>query len=253
MKWFQHFSNARYDPKVMRLLKKYHLRGYGLFFLIIEFIASQLESGKPVPDLEETSHDMAEFAGEDPLLIEEIVKFCINEKLFEYNDRINRITCLKLLFHLDNAMSQNPEIKKTLNNFKKLQDNFSDLKHITLPYTTLHNNKEKKQTSSLSFISAKFLFKSIMKNSKPTKFVNNPPDINKWSLDIEKLNRIDGVSYSKINQMITWCTAHDFWQGNILSGNKLRKNYPQLEIQKKKIKSQAETLEEKLKREGMIK
>jgi len=135
----------------------------------------------------------------------------------------------------------------------------SSCNHVTGGDATSDSNKEEdidkeiEEEHHLSLISSRFLFKSIMKNSKPTRFVNNPPDIRKWAEDIEKLNRIDGVSYSKINGMIMWCTSHDFWQGNILSGNKLRKNYSQMEIQKKRNKSTRESPEERLRREGMVK
>jgi len=142
MKWFQHFSDARYDTKVARLLKKHNLKGYGLYFLTIEFISSQLLPEKPIPDLEETIEDIAEFTGEDPEYIKEIYDYCIEQQLFEYNERLKRITCLKLLHHLDNTMSQNPEIKKILNNFKKLQETCSDLKQIRLDHITLDKNKD---------------------------------------------------------------------------------------------------------------
>jgi hypothetical protein len=49
--------------------------------------------------------------------VEEIILFCVNEGLFEIDENTNQLMCLKLLKHLDNTLSANPEIKKIMNNF----------------------------------------------------------------------------------------------------------------------------------------
>lgn len=144
MKWFKHFSKARYDVKVMRLIKKYGLKGYGLYFAIVEIIAFNLETDKPVPDLEENAKDMADFFGEDTVEIEKIIKDCIELGLFEYSKNSGRVSCLKLLTHLDNTMSSNPEIKNILANFKKLQETFSKPKELKPDKIRLDKIKEDK-------------------------------------------------------------------------------------------------------------
>ncbi len=58
----------------------------------------------------------------------------------------------------------------------------------------------------------------------------------KWAFDIEKLNRIDGRSYKDIKAVIFWVkTAGNFWSSNIMSGKKLREQFPRLflEMQQK--------------------
>lgn len=50
----------------------------------------------------------------------------------------------------------------------------------------------------------------------------------KWAPDIDKINRIDGYSWNQIKNVIDWCQNDDFWQNNILSGAKLRKQFIQL-------------------------
>ena len=149
MKWFKHFSKARYDTKMIRLINKYGLEGYGLYFLIVESIAFQLETESPIPDLEETAHDIAEFTKSDTIKIQEIIEFCIEQKLFEYNHETGRIMCLKLLTHLDNTMSSNPEIKKIMANFNKLKENSSHLKQIRLDKIRLDNNTRDTKTKHI--------------------------------------------------------------------------------------------------------
>ena len=131
----------------MRLLKKYGLKGYGLYFAIVEIVAFNLETDKPMPDLEENAKDMADFFGEDTVEIEKIIRDCIDLGLFEHSEKTGRVTCLKLLAHLDNTMSSNPEIKNILANFKKLQETSSkpqklEADKIRLDKSITNNKKE---------------------------------------------------------------------------------------------------------------
>jgi hypothetical protein len=122
MKWFKHMTKSKYDVKMMRVIRKHGLRGYGLYFAVLEGIAFGLEPEKPMPELEENDHDIAAFFGEDTEKIKEIVEDLIKEGLFDINPDTKRIMCLKLLAYLDNTLSQNPQIKAILGNFKKLQE-----------------------------------------------------------------------------------------------------------------------------------
>ena len=44
MKWFMHEGNARSDSKIEKLLIKYGVEGYGLYFYCVEIIAGNLSS-----------------------------------------------------------------------------------------------------------------------------------------------------------------------------------------------------------------
>jgi hypothetical protein len=129
---------------------KYGVRGYGLYSYVLECIAFQLNPESPIPQIEEEAQDIAIELKMDTLEVEEIMKFCVNEGLFQYHN--NRITCLKMLAHLDNTLSNNPEIRKIMANFKKLEENSSNLKQISLDKPSLDkpkqdkNNKFKKPT-----------------------------------------------------------------------------------------------------------
>jgi len=142
MKWFKHYSDAKYDTKIRRLAKKYGIVGYGIYFAVIESIAYQIKPEKPIPDLEENSQDICDIFESNfyrlmPEIVEEILLFCMHEGLLSQDETTGRITCLKLLCHLDNTMSNNPEIKKILDNFNKLQVTSSNLKQIRLDKTRL--------------------------------------------------------------------------------------------------------------------
>lgn len=50
-----------------------------------------------------------------------------------------------------------------------------------------------------------------------------------WSLDIEKLHRIDKRDYKQIEAVLNWSQNNEFWRTNILSGKKLREKFDRLE------------------------
>lgn len=142
MKWFKHFSSMRLDTKIKRLINKFGIEGYGLYNYILECIAFNLEANKPSPEIEETAQDLAVELRMDTLKVEEIIRYCFELNLFELNKKNNRIMCLKLLNHLDNTLSNNPEIRKILNNFNKLQETSSDYEETLSNYEeTLSNFK----------------------------------------------------------------------------------------------------------------
>jgi hypothetical protein len=57
--------------------------------------------------------------------------------------------------------------------------------------------------------------------------------VDNWSVDIEKLRRIDNMPAEKISMMVEWLftSKHKdalFWRGNIQSAKKLREHFPKL-------------------------
>ena len=59
-----------------------------------------------------------------------------------------------------------------------------------------------------------------------------------WALDINKIHRLDGREYSEIEEIIRWVkTDGNFWFPNIMSGEKLRKQFSRLLIDMKKSRT----------------
>ena len=55
-----------------------------------------------------------------------------------------------------------------------------------------------------------------------------------WARDFDKVNRLDGHSWDDIGTVLTFSQADSFWQGNILSGAKFRKQFDQLYLKMQK-------------------
>ncbi|PRT35457.1 phage replisome organizer N-terminal domain-containing protein [Bacillus wiedmannii] len=87
---------------------------------------------------------------------------------------------------------------------------------------------------------AKYLFEKIKGNNPKQK----EPNFDTWSNDFRLMREKDNRELQEIKDVIDWCQADPFWQGNILSPKKLREKFDQLTIQmnsKKGAKSNAES------------
>jgi hypothetical protein len=85
---------------------------------------------------------------------------------------------------------------------------------------------------SIEFRLANFLYEKILENNPNHK----KPNIKSWALHIDKMIRIDKRKPEEIKKVISWCQKDTFWSANILSTNKLRKQYDQLIMKMNKTK-----------------
>lgn len=58
--------------------------------------------------------------------------------------------------------------------------------------------------------------------------------VQKWSNDLRLLVEADGYPVAEVETVIRWCQNDDFWKSNILSGGKLRDQFPRLRMQAEK-------------------
>ena len=77
---------------------------------------------------------------------------------------------------------------------------------------------------------------SCIKNRNPT---FKTPDLQSWSKQIDLMIRVDGRLVAEIENVIKLCQQDVFWQNNILSTDKLRKQFDQLKL---KLLKQQQTI-----------
>ncbi|MDW8785421.1 hypothetical protein [Bacillus cereus] len=120
-----------------------------------------------------------------------------------------------------------------------------DTSHDT---STIRGQKEKekeKKTPRHKFETcdtngAKYLFEKIKGNNPKQK----EPNFDNWANEFRLMRERDNREPQEIKDVIDWCQADPFWQGNILSPKKLREKFDQLTIQmnsKKGAKNNAES------------
>ena len=88
---------------------------------------------------------------------------------------------------------------------------------------------------SKEMILSRLLFSLIKRNNDKAK----QPNLQTWCKYIDYMLRIDKREYDDVKAVIEWCQDDDFWQTNILSTQKLRKQYEQLYIKMLKDKGSA--------------
>ena len=81
--YFQHDSNARHDPKIKALIKKYGVEGYGRYFILLENLREA--SNYKLKDKEYTWEALAEDFRCESKEVKKFVDDCI--EIFELLDR----------------------------------------------------------------------------------------------------------------------------------------------------------------------
>lgn len=128
MKWFQHDTDAVTDRKLMDLAAKYGAEGIGVYWTVVEKVAAKMDPQNMSLELEEESYHLAQcFWGRTPTdRIDLILQHCENIGLFQRSPG-GRLMCKTLMNKLDNATSDNKEIKRMKSErrrFEELGSNF---------------------------------------------------------------------------------------------------------------------------------
>ncbi len=92
------------------------------------------------------------------------------------------------------------------------------------------NEKKEYSEDSNEFRLSLFLFNNIRKRKPDYK----QPDFQKWSIQSNYILRIDKRDINEVKAVIKWCQTDEFWQDNILSTAKLRKQYDKLVLKMNK-------------------
>ena len=116
---------------------------------------------------------------------------------------------------------------------------------VSVPKTVSHINKKIKDNSlvpaeagtkkpkqvfehdSLSYRAARWLADQI-EERLPNCTPHSEAILQSWAADFDKCHRLDGHSWEDIDKVLQFSQVDSFWQSNILSGGKFRKQYTQL-------------------------
>jgi len=92
-----------------------------------------------------------------------------------------------------------------------------------------------------------FYFEKLIKDNKPDYKFRGKQYIEKWANEVRLMRERDERDYNRIKKVIEFALNDDFWKYNILSMEKLRKQFDRLEMQmgkKKKSKTNVRPWEE---------
>ncbi|MFP5116108.1 hypothetical protein ACSU64_27760 [Bacillaceae bacterium C204] len=101
-------------------------------------------------------------------------------------------------------------------------------------------SKSKKQNfEPIHLELAEYLLKAIKENHPEYK---EPPNLNNWAVTFRLMIDRDNRTEQAIRNCINWVSGHSFWHKNILSADKLRKQYDRLVIEAKEDKAKFDVI-----------
>jgi hypothetical protein len=96
--------------------------------------------------------------------------------------------------------------------------------------------KKEYSRQSLEYRAATYFFSLILKRNSEHK----PPDLQKWSNEIDLMIRVDKREPKAMRRLMDWCQNNEFWQNNILSIKKFRAQYDQLLLKSGELRNAPE-------------
>jgi len=142
MRWFKHDSDAHRDAKLRKVVRKYGMEGYGLYWHCIELIVSNLSTENLTFELEHDAELISDDTGIHQERVQEMMTFMVDLGLFENSGGI--ITCLKIAKRLDQSMTSSPEMRRLLAQIRDKHDGVMTQSCKTRPDQTRPDQKKKK-------------------------------------------------------------------------------------------------------------
>lgn len=239
--YFPHDTMAHADPKLRSLMALYGPDGYTFYFIMLEIIFrsdnGRITIGKPSEKIG-IAHTM-----------------CMKLKKFEQVlETALDIGCFDMDEYVDHGVLTSNGVSKRIQKIKEERE--ADRKRREpLKDKLKYKEKEKAKTGKLpepdSYPPGKLnetedtnrcngtyspnsdefrlaeLLLSLIKTRNPS-YKN--PNIQEWAKHIDYMIRIDRRTVSDVEKIIKACQRDPFWQNNILSTEKLRKQYDQLTL-----------------------
>ena len=141
MKWFTHNSTALSDAKIMKIISRFGIEGYGVYFATIEIIANELDQTKLDCILEHDVEVLSSKFNIDSSKLKSILDYCVEINLLSLSG--SKYQCVKLLQRLDNTSHKNPVIKAFLKKYSETKND--SYKTTTSDVDILHRREENRR------------------------------------------------------------------------------------------------------------
>jgi hypothetical protein len=242
--FFPHYCNARHDRKIKRVVKELGIEGYGIYFMLLEVLREQTDLRFPMSDIDLLADEFK--------TSEQKIRIVIcNYGLFDVDENENFFS-FKLVFYLQPYFEKVKRAKKAANkrwenaklqvsdanayanalpeycfsNANAMLGEVREIREVIEDKTSSQKNKFSEEDLSL----AEYMLEKIM-DIGYTKKVN----VNKWAETIRLMRERDGVKLEDARIVFDWANNDSFWQKNILSADKFRKQYQRLKLESRSI------------------
>ena len=233
MKWFKHDTDANMDAKLQEVMLDYGLEGYGLYWYCIELIAQGVNGDNLTFELEHDCRIKARNTGSTPQKVEQMMKSFI--KLGLLNADNGHVFCLKLASRCDDFTAKavrRKGVKPVENQSVGVSPSLSDKVPLEEEEEVRRSSKKNISTSTKkhSFSEVDYQcaewFYSLVVNVAPKA---KQPNLENWANVIRLMRSVDNITHDEISNVFMWANKDPFWSVNILSPDKLRKQFAQLQ------------------------
>lgn len=165
---------------------------------------------------------LSEETGIPPSTVEHILNYLESEQQIGQEKKSKfRIITVKNWEKYQAPKKVGQHLNSTLTAGEQHVDTFNNVKNAN------NDNNDKYSENSDEFQLSKSLLDLILERKPDFR----KPKLENWCVHIDRLLRIDGRVAARAEAVIRWCQKDSFWQNNILSTEKLRKHFDQLELQ----------------------
>ena len=243
MDYFPHDTDAVNDEKLEALRYLYGNDGYAFYFILLERIYRTNDFELDVSDAE-TIQILAKKVGVTEELFNQMLQTALKRGCFDktiYEDR-RALTSNGIKNRASVVVEKRVKMREK---YQKDKDIISDAETpqetgVETPQSkgkkrrVINSPKSQKQVydeSSVYFQLANYLYKKILTLNPDHK----QPNLQKWSDSFRLMMERDNRTEEQIKYVIDWVNQDSFWGANILSPDKLRKQFDSIVI---KIKSE---------------
>jgi hypothetical protein len=85
--YFPHFSNARHDRKLKRIIKEFGVEGYGIYFMLLEVLREQTDLRYPIRDIDLLADEFNTSEAKIKTIIGNYDLFIIDEKAMFFSPK----------------------------------------------------------------------------------------------------------------------------------------------------------------------
>lgn len=253
MKWFKHETGSLSDPVIFEAIAKFKGDGYLVFFGTLELMGDEFDIFNPG-----TMTFSWKYLRKNLQLSRQ--KLTTIYTFFDEKARENKTKDKGFMvsFNYDGVTINCKKFARLCDNHtqKLLRDRAKQLQSedkVTLPHRSknkeVRNKKKIYIEGEMPYDLSLYLLQKIRKNKPDFK----EPNLQKWAKDMDLLLSIDKRIPLIVSKVIMWCQQDDFWRFNILSPDKLRKQFDTLEMQmikdQKKHKKEIDPEEKKFRDE----
>ena len=249
MKWFKHDTDANMDAKLQEVMLDYGLEGYGLYWYCIELIAQNVNGDNLTFELEHDCRIIARNTGSTPQKVEQMMKSFI--KLGLLDEDSGHVFCLKLASRCDDftakavrrkgvkvVTNQSVGVSPSLSDKVPLEEEEEEeVRKRSKKKEDITTSTKKHSFSEVDFECAEWFYNLVIMTAPKTK----KPNLEKWASVIRLMREVDNITHDEISNVFMWANKDTFWASNILSPDKLRKQFPQLQAKMTGANNEATT------------